>query len=153
MAETGGFLECIRANCRRGHLAADNDQRDGIGHAVAYRCDCIRGAGSGCHHDNPDLAAGPRITGCHEARALLVGGHDKLYFSFTIRYGVRIVITEHGVEDREDRSAAVAKDRVDPLISQDLHHRIRSRERLSGKGVAGYRRGIGLDIHKSAGSR
>ena len=49
------FLERIGADCRTRHLAADDDERDRIRHAVTNRRHRVRGAGTGRHHDDADL--------------------------------------------------------------------------------------------------
>ena len=71
-------------------------------------------------HAHP--AAGPGISGGHEAGALLVGRDYQ-------RHGgvVFLVVTEYGVVYRQDRAAAVPENRVDALIGEHLHQHIGAR--------------------------
>ena len=120
------FLERICADRRRGHLAANHNHRDRVGHAVAHRCNRVGGTRPGRHHYDANLAACSCIAGGHKPRALLVGWHDQLYGRFTVRYGMRVVVPEHRIVDWEDRAAAVAEHRIDTFIGQNLHHRVGS---------------------------
>src|SRR5210317_376315 len=76
-AGNGRFLEGIGADRGGRHLAADNHDRNGIGHTVAYRRNGVGGARTGSHHDHANLAGGAGVTGRHKGCALFVCGYDQ----------------------------------------------------------------------------
>ena len=127
----GRFLECIGTNCCSGHLAADHNHRDGVGHAVADGSDGIGGSRTRSNHDDADFAACSCIPGSHKPRALFVGRDDQLHGSLGIRLNVMVVVAEYGIVDWQDGTTRVAKDRSYALSGHDLDHGISARERFT----------------------
>ncbi len=124
------FLECIGADGRGGHLAANHHDGHRIRHAVAHRSYHIRGAGTGSDQRDADATAGPREPRRHEPGALLVGRNDERH-----RGGVILVVAEYRVVNRQNRAAAVAENGVDALVGQDLDQHVRARHAGAGQRV------------------
>ena len=120
------FLERVCSDCRRGHLAANHNHRDRVGHAVAHGRYRVGGARPGRHHDDANLAAGPCIARGHKACTLLIGWYNQLDGRFAVLYRVCVIVPEHRIVDWEDRAAAVAEHCIDTFIGQNLHHRVGS---------------------------
>ena len=74
--------------------------------------------------NTPTLPARARIARRHEARALLVGGHDQLDL-LVARRRARVV-AEDRVVGRQDRAAAVAENGVHAFVGQDLDDHLRA---------------------------
>ena len=127
---------------RRRHLAADDDDRNRIGHGVAHRRDRVGRARPGSDQRHADLAGRARITLRHEARALLVRRHDQRQGLAAIGAQVVPVVAEYRVVDRQDRAAGIAEHDVDALVGQDLHDDVgaaqaRAGERMTRTSLAG----------------
>src|SRR5690606_26395408 len=66
------FLKRVAADRGSRHLTAYDDDRDRIGHAIAYGRDGVRRSRPGSHDANADLSGGASVACGHEPRALLV---------------------------------------------------------------------------------
>jgi hypothetical protein len=144
------FLEGIRADGARRHLAADDHDRDRVRHAVAHRRHGVRRPRPGRHHDDADLATRTRIAGGHESCALLVGGDDERHRRAAVLAGVQLVVAKDRVVGRQDRAAAVTEDRVDALISEHLHHDVGAAHDFSFQGMTARALCAGLFAHRTA---
>ena len=144
------FLESVGADGRRGNLPANHDQWHGVRHAVSNRRNGVRGAGPGGDHHHADLAAGPGIAGRHEAGPLFVGGDHQRHGRAAVWAFMSIVVAKHRVINRQDGAAAVAEDRFDALIGQDLHNRIRAAQLPPGERVLASRSRVCLIAHLPA---
>ena len=147
MAEIGRLLERVRADHGRRHLAADDHDGHGVGHGVPHRRDGVGGAGAGGDHADADAAAGPGITCRHEARALLVGGHDQGDRRVAGLVPVLVVVAEHRVVGGQDGAAAVAEDRLHALVGEDLHDHLGAGHALAGERVGRCFDGLGAGCH------
>jgi hypothetical protein len=107
-ADRVGFLESIRADEVSGHLAGEDDHRDGIHQRVGQRRHHVGGAGAGCGERNAALAGGAGIAFGHVSGALLVPDEDVAHLLLRI----------DGVIDRKDGAARIAEHRVDALIGE-----------------------------------
>ena len=85
-----------------------------------------------------DAAAGARVTRGHEARALLVGGHDERHLRLALLRAV-FVEAEHGVVGRQDGAARVAENRGYTLVRQYLHDHLGAGHLLTGERMARWR--------------
>ena len=118
------FLECVGADCVSRHLPANDDDWHRIGHAVAHGCNGVGGPRSRGHHDNPDFAAGARVTGCHESGPLFVCGDDQGYGRRAIGPPVLLVVTKDRIVCGQDGATAVAENSVHTLVRQYLHDHV-----------------------------
>ncbi len=128
----GRFLERIRADGRGGYLTADHHDGHGIGHGIAHRSHHIGGPRTRSDQSHAHPAAGPGEARGHESRALLVGRYDQRH-----RRMVFQVVAEYGVVYRQNRAAAIAENRVDALVREDLHQHIRARHAGARERVRG----------------
>ena len=142
-----GLLERVRADGAGRDLAADDDDGDGVGHAVAHRGHRVGRARAGRHHDDADLAAGAGVTGCHESGALFVRGHDQRHGRAAVVACVQLVVAEYRIVGGQDRAAAVAEDRIDAFVRQHLHHDIGAAHDFSCQGMTARALCAGLFAH------
>ena len=137
------FLESVAADRRGRHLAADDDDRNRVGHRIAHRRDRVRRTGAGRDDRHADLARSARITLRHETRTLLVRRHDQRQHVAAFRGGTTVVvlmlvvIAEHRIVDRQNRAARVAEYDVDALVGKHLYDDIRAGQVLAGQRVLG----------------
>ncbi len=144
------FLERVGADRAPRHLAANDDDRHGVRHAVAHGGYRVGRARAGRHHHDADLAARAGIAGRHESGALFVGRDDQRHRRAAVVACVQLVVAEHRVVGRQDGAAAVAEDRVDPLIRQHLHHDIGAAHDFSCQGMTVRALCAGLFAHRFA---
>ncbi len=106
------FLKRIVADEMGGHLAGDDDERDGVAERVGQAGDGIGGARPRGDQHGADLAGRARIAlgGMH--RALLVAHQDVLH----------LVLLEYGVVDRQHGAAGIAENVLDALIGKRRYH-------------------------------
>ena len=140
----GRFLERIRSNGAGGHLPADDDDRNGVRHAIANRSHGVGGARSRGDDGDTHAAAGARVTRGHESRALLVRRHDERHLRLALLRAI-LVEAEHRVVGRQDGPTAVPEDRRYALVGQYLHDHLRAghfltRERMGNGGRGRLRR-------------
>ena len=113
-AEDIGFLEGVRADAMRRHLARDANERNRVHHRRGEARHQVGGAGSGGDQDHahPAGAAGVAFGGVH--RALLVADQDVLQ----LRAG-------QGVIDRHDGAARITEQMLHAVILQGFQNDFR----------------------------
>jgi len=134
---TGYDLRCLKTAALGYAVSfrgADHD-RHGVGHGIAHRSDGVRGARTGRDHAHPNPAAGPGITRRHEARALLIGGHDQRDGGVAGLVPVLVVITKHRIVGGQDGAATVAKDGPHAHVHEDLHDHLGAGHPFAGERV------------------
>ena len=107
-----GFLKAVGADHEGGHLAGEDDQRDGIHQRVHKARHGIGRPGARGHQNHAGLAGRPRIAFGHMDCALFVADEDV----------ADVVLLEDLVIDRQHRPAGIAEDDIDPLILEGLNH-------------------------------
>ena len=110
-ADGVAFLEGIRADEMRRHLAGDADDGDRIHQRVGEAGDRIGGAGAGSDEHDARPAARAGIALGRMRRALLMTDED-------VADGM-LVIVQH-VVDRQDGAAGIAENDIDALVLQGL---------------------------------
>ena len=115
-ADRVAFLEGVRADQMRRHLAGDADHRDRIHQGIGQRGDRIGRAGAGGdeHDARPSRRAG--IAFGRVAGALLMADENVAQ--------LRLMI-EH-VVDRQDGAARIAEQGIDAMILQGFDHHFRA---------------------------
>ena len=114
-ADRIAFLESVRADQVRGHLARQNDQRNGIHQGVGEAGHGVGRARTRRDQHHARLAGGPRITFGGMHRALFVA-HQNVGDALDL---------EQRVIDRQHRAAGIPKDVGDALILERTDDHLR----------------------------
>ena len=136
-ADRVAFLEGVRADEVRRHLAGDADDRDRIHHRVGEAGHRVGRAGAGGHEDDADLARGAGVAFRRMDRPLLVAHEDVLH----------LLLVEERVVDGQHGPARIAEDVLDPLILQGADHHLGAGHHLAHRaapsGPGSSRSGLG----------
>ena len=116
--DAGGvaFLERVRADQMRRHLAGDADERDRVHQRVGQAGDRVGRAGPGGDEQHADLAGRARVAFGGVRGALLVAHQDM----------ANLVLAENRVVDRQHRAAGIAEHEIDALVLQRLDDHLRA---------------------------
>src|SRR6185312_8314429 len=86
----------------------------------------------GGHEADAHASSGAGIASRHEARALLIRGHDQWNLCAT-HACLLLVVEEDGIVGRQDGAAAIAENGPDTLIGQHLYDHPGTGQGLAGK--------------------
>ena len=109
-----GLLEAIGADHESGHLTRQHDDRDAVHQRVSQACHRVGGAGARGHKGHAGLAGGPCVPFGHVDGPLFVTHKDV----------ADIVLLKDRVIDGQHSATRIAKDDLNALILQRLHHHI-----------------------------
>ncbi len=128
------LLESVAADGGAGHLSADQNDGDRIGHTIADRRDTVRGTRTRSNEEHAHLAGSAGVAGGHESSTLLVGRNDQPEsFLAAGLFQMGFIVAEHGVIRRENSASRISEDRIYPLIRQDLNNHLSPLHGLTGQ--------------------
>ena len=114
------FLKAIGADHKGRDLARQHDDRDTVQQRVCQAGHGVGRARARCHQRHAGFAGGPGIAFGGVNCALFVADEHVL----------NAVLLKDLVIDRQNGTAGIAKDHLDPLVDQSLHHHFRASHRL-----------------------
>ena len=122
-ADDRRLLERVGADGCRCDLTTDYDDGNRVGHAIADRRHAVGCAWTRCHDGYADFSGSPGVAGGHETRALFVRRNDEWHRVGTA-LSVRLVVAKNRVVGRQNCAAAIAEDRLDAFVREDLNDHI-----------------------------